>query len=63
MEKLLYSVEEAAEALSMGRSLIYELIGRGDLESITVGRRRLVPRDALVVFVERQRQAQDEHSE
>jgi excisionase family DNA binding protein len=42
MEQLLYSIPDAAKALGLGRSKIYELIQGGDLETITIGRRRLV---------------------
>jgi len=56
--KLLVSAEEAAAILSLGRSKIFELLAAGTLESLTVGRRRLIPRQALTEFVERQRQDQ-----
>ena len=44
---VLYRVEEAAEALRLSRSAIYELIRSGQLRSVKVGRRRLIPVDAL----------------
>lgn len=47
----LLSVDEAAGALSLGRSLVYDLIGRGELRSIVVGRRRLIPAAALAEFI------------
>jgi excisionase family DNA binding protein len=53
--KLLLSVEEAADALSLGRSKLFELIASGELESFTIGRRRVIPLQALSDFVERQR--------
>jgi excisionase family DNA binding protein len=56
--KLLVSAEEAASILSLGRSKVFELLAAGELESFTVGRRRLIPRQALTEFVERQRQDQ-----
>jgi excisionase family DNA binding protein len=42
MEQLLYSIPDAAGALGLGRSKIYELIRSGQLEAVTIGRRRLV---------------------
>ncbi len=45
------SVEEAAEALGLGRTKIFELVSGGQLRSIKVGRRRLVPVSALEQFV------------
>jgi excisionase family DNA binding protein len=40
-------VEEAAQLLGIGRSLAYDLIRSGQLRSIKIGRRRLVPLDAI----------------
>ena len=41
------TVEEAAEVLGIGRLLAYEAARRGELPTIRVGRRLLVPRRAL----------------
>lgn len=41
-ERLSCSIDEACEATSLGRTKLYELIGTGQLATITVGRRRLV---------------------
>lgn len=49
--KLLMSVEEAAECLSIGRGKAYELIAAGTIPSVTLGRRRLVPVEALRALV------------
>lgn len=51
MEKVLLSVEEAAQALGIGRSKAYELILKGDLISIKLGRSRKVPVEAISAFV------------
>ena len=53
---LLLRVEEAARLLSVGRSKAYELIAAGELESVTIGRSRRVPLDALRAFVARLRE-------
>ena len=45
------SVDEAAEATSLGRSKLYGLIGSGELRSVKVGRRRLVPAGAVAEFI------------
>lgn len=42
MEAILVSIPEAANALGVGRSKLYELIAAGRLETVTIGRRRLV---------------------
>jgi len=52
MEKLLLSVEEAADKLSLGRTKTYELIASGQLRSVNIGRARRVPIDALSEFIE-----------
>jgi len=49
----LLSVAQASRRLSIGRSALYDAIGRGDLRSIKIGRRRLVPSDALAELTER----------
>ena len=45
--KVLLSVDEAAVALSLGCSAVYDLIMRRELASIKVGRTRRVPVMAL----------------
>jgi excisionase family DNA binding protein len=54
-EQLLLSPVEAAKRLGIGRSTLYLLLARGELESVHVGARRLIPADALLDFVERLR--------
>ncbi len=46
-ERMTITVEEAARRLGIGRSLAYELVARGDLPSIKIGRLRRVPIVAL----------------
>jgi excisionase family DNA binding protein len=47
------SVEQAARLLNVGRSTAYDLIRSGQLRSVKIGRRRLVPRDALDSLINR----------
>lgn len=49
--RLLLSVEEAAERLGIGRSLMYELISSGQVASVRVGRLRRITPEALSVFI------------
>ena len=55
IDKLLFRIPEAATALGVGRSKLYELIAQHELEVVHIGRSIRVPRDALETFVERRR--------
>jgi excisionase family DNA binding protein len=46
----LLSIQEAARRLSVGRTRLYDEIGAGRLRSVRIGRRRLVPADALAAL-------------
>lgn len=48
---LLYRPEEAAEMLGCGRAYVYQLIARGTLHSVKVGRLRRIPAVALNEFI------------
>ena len=49
--KLLLSVDEAADVLGFKRSLLYEKLMSGEVQSVKVGRRRLVPVSAVQEYV------------
>jgi excisionase family DNA binding protein len=52
---LLLTIPQAAAALAVGRTTIYELIGAGDIEAVHIGRSARVPVAELHAFVARQR--------
>lgn len=52
-DELLLTVEEAARRLSIGRSLMYELIRDGEIATIGIGRLRRIDPDELRAFVSR----------
>ena len=52
MEKLLLRPIEAAEALGVGRSTIYELVAEGTVPSVRLGRLLRVPAASLRDLVE-----------
>lgn len=52
-QQKLFKILEAAELLGVGRTTVYGLIGSGELRSVRIGRRHLVPADALDDFVEK----------
>ena len=53
MDRLLLRPAEAAEAIGIGRSKVYELLASGDLPSIRVGEAIRVPVTALHAWIER----------
>ncbi len=53
--RIVLTVEEAAERLGIGRTLMYALVKSGAVESIAIGRLRRIPPDTLDDFVERLR--------
>jgi excisionase family DNA binding protein len=48
---VLLTVEEAAELLRLGRTRTFELVMRGNIQSVKIGRRRLVLREGLDRYV------------
>ncbi len=54
-ERLLYRVEEAGQELGLSRATVFELLSSGELDSVTIGRSRRIPRQALEEFVARLR--------
>ncbi len=53
LTKLFYKPAEAAEILSQGRTKVWEALGTGALRSVSSGRARLIPADALIEYAER----------
>jgi excisionase family DNA binding protein len=51
--KLLVTVEEAADMLSLGRTKVYEMVLRKELRSVKEGRARRIPVSALIEHAER----------
>ena len=47
-DRLVLTVAEAAEVLGVSRAFAYELAARGEIPVLRLGRRRLVPRKALL---------------
>lgn len=57
--RVLFTVEESARALGIGRTRMFELINDGAVETVLIGRLRRIPVDALDAFVSRLRQSSD----
>lgn len=58
-ERLTISVEEAGEALGIGRTAAYAAARSGELHTVRIGRRLLVPTTALLAMLD----ASAEHAE
>jgi excisionase family DNA binding protein len=51
-DRLVCTVAESGELLGISRAFAYELVARGELPVVRLGRRGLVPKVALVALVE-----------
>jgi len=51
--RVLLSVDEAALAMSVGRTLVYDLVMRNEIPSIKLGRMRRIPVASLHEYVRR----------
>ena len=51
MNTSLLSIKDTEEALNLGHTKVCELIADGDIKSIKVGRRRLIPPTAIDEFI------------
>jgi excisionase family DNA binding protein len=52
-ERLVWSVEEAARLLGISRAHAYELVARGELPHLRLGRRVVVPKHAIEALITR----------
>ncbi|MFI7543120.1 helix-turn-helix domain-containing protein [Actinoplanes sp. NPDC049599] len=53
---LVLTVEQAAQRLGIGRTLMYALIASGEVESVPIGRLRRIPVECLTEYVNRLRE-------
>ena len=52
-ERVLLTVEEAAEQLGIGRTTIFRLVRSGEIESVRIGRLRHIHVDAVKAYAAR----------
>jgi excisionase family DNA binding protein len=52
-DRVLLTVEEAAQRIGIGKTKAYELVKSGDLESVLIGRLRRVHVDAINAYAAR----------
>jgi excisionase family DNA binding protein len=55
----LVDIPEAVRRLNLSRTTLYSLIGRGELKSRTIGRRRMIPRTAIEAFAREDHQTRE----
>lgn len=55
MEKLLLSPEDVAEALTISRTRVYEILAAGEIFSVKLGKARRIPRESLAEYIDRLR--------
>lgn len=51
-EDLVLSIRDAAKVLGVSDDLVYELVARGEIPCLRLGRRRLIPRRAVELMIE-----------
>ena len=50
-EVLAHTITDATKISGVGRTMLYEAIGRGDIEARKAGKRTLIPAESLRAFV------------
>lgn len=51
MEKLVYSIQEVAELLGISQSYAYELVRKGTIPALELGRKRVIPKEKFNQWV------------
>lgn len=55
LSKLLLTIADTGPTIGVGRTKVYELIDAGELETVNIGRRRLVVAESVDQYVKRLR--------
>ena len=50
-----FSVEEAEDLLGIGRTFMFQLVATGEIDSLKIGKKRKIPRDANYGYIRRLR--------
>ena len=51
MEKLVYSIQEVAEALGISQSYAYQLVRSGVIASLELGEKRVIPKNKFEQWI------------
>jgi excisionase family DNA binding protein len=57
-EKLAYRVDDACRLLGIGRTSLYKLIAGGQLKTVRIAGRRLIPREEAAALLAKASQAE-----
>jgi excisionase family DNA binding protein len=60
---LLLTITETAQALRLSRAQVYNLVNRGELQTIKIGSSRRVPLSALEEYIQRLLHEQHHHND
>ena len=60
MTDTLLTVKQAAARLAIGRTTVYELIAKGGLKTVKIGRARRIPESALEAWIAQRVGEQDQ---
>lgn len=55
MEKLTFSIDEAARLIGVGRSLMYQLARENKIPAIRLGNRIVIPKERFIAFINEER--------
>lgn len=56
MEKLVYSIQEAADLLGISRSYTYELVRNGTIPVLELGNKRVIPKEKFKQWINKERE-------
>lgn len=56
MEKIVYTIQEAAEMLGISRSYAYELVRNGTIPVLELGKKRVIPKEKFNKWLNSERE-------
>jgi excisionase family DNA binding protein len=59
---LVYSIDEAADLLGIGRTFMFQLVASGEIASFKIGKRRKIAREEIDAYLDRLRREQSLNS-
>lgn len=56
MEKIVYSIQEAADLLGISKSYAYELVRNGTIPVLELGKKRVIPKEKFNKWINGERE-------